>query len=214
MFETKKFYLIGNNLSLDFVNTKFVDGDGDRELLESPADIMSWAVAVNLIDRETEEIYMASWVAKGERHLREALKFRSKLYELFVGIAHGHMIEGSTVESINEILAAQTGYTRVVRTETGFAKNFQADFREPKQLLAAIAASAADLLCYGNLDLIKRCEGENCILYFYDTTKNHARRWCSMAHCGNRAKANTFYRRKKAKGTESKRTRLSMNRSE
>jgi predicted RNA-binding Zn ribbon-like protein len=36
-------------------------------------------------------------------------------------------------------------------------------------------------------------------LYFYDTTKNHTRRWCSMTGCGNRAKAAAFYERKKSR---------------
>lgn len=27
-----------------------------------------------------------------------------------------------------------------------------------------------------------------CILFFYDTTKNYSRRWCSMSACGNRMK--------------------------
>jgi hypothetical protein len=33
------------------------------------------------------------------------------------------------------------------------------------------------------------CEAGNCSLWFLDVSKGHARRWCSMAICGNRAKA-------------------------
>jgi predicted RNA-binding Zn ribbon-like protein len=29
------------------------------------------------------------------------------------------------------------------------------------------------------------CKNQACILYFYDTTKNHRRNWCSMGICGN-----------------------------
>ncbi|HNJ42487.1 MAG TPA: CGNR zinc finger domain-containing protein [Acidobacteriota bacterium] len=35
------------------------------------------------------------------------------------------------------------------------------------------------------------------MIYFYDTTKNHTWRWCSMSLCGNRAKAAAHYRRKR-----------------
>lgn len=39
------------------------------------------------------------------------------------------------------------------------------------------------------------CGATNCILIYYDTTKSRTRRWCSMATCGNRAKAALFYKR-------------------
>jgi len=33
--------------------------------------------------------------------------------------------------------------------------------------------------------------------FFLDTSKNHHRRWCDMTRCGNRAKVQRFYARKK-----------------
>ena len=39
---------------------------------------------------------------------------------------------------------------------------------------------------------IRRCAQPDCVLYFYDTSKNGTRRWCSMKTCGNRAKAQRF----------------------
>ncbi|PPK68553.1 CGNR zinc finger domain-containing protein [Actinokineospora auranticolor] len=44
-------------------------------------------------------------------------------------------------------------------------------------------------------DRIKACAGPTCVLHFLDTSKNGSRRWCSMAGCGNRAKANRHYTR-------------------
>ena len=40
-----------------------------------------------------------------------------------------------------------------------------------------------------DFSLVRKCEGEGCTLWFLDLSKAHARRWCSMAVCGNRAKA-------------------------
>ncbi|MCI0410524.1 MAG: CGNR zinc finger domain-containing protein, partial [Acidobacteria bacterium] len=54
-----------------------------------------------------------------------------------------------------------------------------------------------DLLSEGDLTLVRKCENPACILYFHDTTKNHARRWCSMRACGNRAKVAAHYRRRR-----------------
>ncbi len=77
----------------------------------------------------------------------------------------------------------------------GFEKRFRAEFREPAQLLWPVAESACDLLCYADLTLVKKCENPICVLFFYDTTKNHSRRWCSMSVCGNRMKVAAHYQR-------------------
>ena len=59
----------------------------------------------------------------------------------------------------------------------------------PQQLLQPLAEAIADLVCNEDFRLIRACEGKVCVLFFLDKTKSHARRWCSMAICGNRAKA-------------------------
>jgi predicted RNA-binding Zn ribbon-like protein len=59
----------------------------------------------------------------------------------------------------------------------------------PEQLLLPLAEAIGDLVCNADFRLIRACEGAACSLTFLDRTKAHARRWCSMAVCGNRAKA-------------------------
>ena len=68
--------------------------------------------------------------------------------------------------------------------------------RTPQQALAALAEAAAELLVSGDFELIRRCESETCVLWFYDRTKSHGRRWCSMATCGNRHKVMAFRKRR------------------
>jgi predicted RNA-binding Zn ribbon-like protein len=58
-----------------------------------------------------------------------------------------------------------------------------------RTLLARIAEDFARFLSSADPRLLRRCANEQCSLYFYDTSKNHKRRWCSMEYCGNRAKA-------------------------
>jgi predicted RNA-binding Zn ribbon-like protein len=62
-------------------------------------------------------------------------------------------------------------------------------------LLGPVAEAVAQLLAEGNFALVKQCEHPDCILWFYDRTKSHKRRWCSMAQCGNRYKAAQFRKR-------------------
>ena len=51
-----------------------------------------------------------------------------------------------------------------------------------------IARAMAELVCDHDFTQVKACEGPTCTLLFVDRTRGHARRWCSMAVCGNRAK--------------------------
>jgi predicted RNA-binding Zn ribbon-like protein len=46
----------------------------------------------------------------------------------------------------------------------------------------------ADLVSNEDFSCIRACEGPTCTLVFLDRTHGRARRWCSMASCGNRAK--------------------------
>jgi predicted RNA-binding Zn ribbon-like protein len=140
---------------------------------------VAWAVRANLSDLSQAKSLLQGWSGrpKAARVLKFALDFRETLREM----------------------KEETGYAEVVRTEEGFEKRFRADFNDPGRLLTPIAEAAADLLCYGNFAYLKKCEGADCVLHFYDTTKNHSRRWCSMAACGNRAKAATFYQRQNKK---------------
>jgi predicted RNA-binding Zn ribbon-like protein len=42
-------------------------------------------------------------------------------------------------------------------------------------------------------DGVRQCDQPECVLYFFDPSRR--RRWCSMAGCGNRAKARRHYAR-------------------
>ena len=58
-----------------------------------------------------------------------------------------------------------------------------------QDLLLPIAEAMGDLLCNVDFASVRKCESPACTLWFRDVSKNHTRRWCSMAICGNRAKA-------------------------
>ena len=59
------------------------------------------------------------------------------------------------------------------------------------------AASLIELLRAGS-EKLKGCANEACVLVFHDTSRGGRRQWCSMAACGNRAKARRHYAKRKA----------------
>jgi predicted RNA-binding Zn ribbon-like protein len=61
-------------------------------------------------------------------------------------------------------------------------------WRNPDALLLPVGEALARLVCDEDFSHVKACEGAACTLLFADHTRGHARRWCSMALCGNRAK--------------------------
>ena len=70
-------------------------------------------------------------------------------------------------------------------------------WRKPESLLYPLAEEIAKVICTSDFTYIKGCEGKACTLLFVDETQRHGRRWCSMAVCGNRAKAAAFAARAK-----------------
>jgi len=61
-------------------------------------------------------------------------------------------------------------------------------WRSPEALLLPIGEAMARFVCEDDFADVKACEGQSCTLVFADRTRRRARRWCSMAICGNRAK--------------------------
>lgn len=48
----------------------------------------------------------------------------------------------------------------------------------------------------GSWHRFRRCADPNCLTVFYDRTKNHSGKWCSMQSCGNRNKVRAFRERR------------------
>jgi predicted RNA-binding Zn ribbon-like protein len=163
----------GNHVALDLAAT--LAGrlkDQPRELLGTPADLDGWLVSSGLADRKpgarAEDLALA-------RELREAI----------YAVASGETSIGVR-ERLNEIAALSAAAPRLTPSG-GLA--FDGDARA---LLATIARQAVELFGGPSRERIRQCEGEGCALLFLDLSRSGARRWCSMAGCGNRAKARTF----------------------
>jgi len=58
-----------------------------------------------------------------------------------------------------------------------------------------VAAAVAQLAIRGDWERVKICPADDCAWAFYDESRNRSRHWCSMAVCGNRAKARAHRQR-------------------
>ena len=195
----RNFPMIGSHRCLDFVNTELIEQGRRVDLLQDFGDLVDWLEQAHVLGRAQAKQVLRRWgrTSKGAGALSEARAFRRLLREMAEGIVHGKRPSTVALDKINALLRSRTVDVALVRTRRGFERQVSFRPREPHHLLVPVAESASDLLCHGDLALIVKCQNPRCILYFYDATKNHARRWCSMTVCGNRMKVAAHYQRRR-----------------
>ena len=202
MVTRKPYYdACGGILCLDFVNSVGRPAHEPlRETLDAYDDLVLWseqartltpAAARRLRRAAREDADVARQVLERARALREA-SFRA-----FYAIVHGKQAKPADLKTINSEVADALAHARVEAGADGYAWAFESSSTLDAPLWP-IARSVAELLVSDDLARVKECANERCLWVFLDKTKNHARRWCEMKSCGNRAKVREHRRRKRA----------------
>ena len=194
--ETDAFRFVGENLALDFVNTRTDEHGTISDVLTSFADVVAWLAAAGVLSRGDARALRAF---EGSRQADDAhgevRAFRDVLRAMLDEHRERGVIGSRFVASINERLDACGCARALVRDGDGYAVRVQYRFERPRDVLMPLANAAAELIAHEDLTRIKRCGGDCCDMYFLDTSRNRSRTWCDMAVCGNRAKAAAYYRR-------------------
>lgn len=197
---TRSFLILGNLACLDLVNTEAVFAGEPVDLLRDFGDLMDWLQQARVLAEPAVAAARERWGDKPEAAaaFRQALTLRSSLRQMVQRLSEGKGATDDQVAAINRVLAGRPAYRQLTRKGKGFSSTLVSDAESAAHLLVPVAESAAWLLEQGDSSLLRRCENPRCILFFYDTTRNGRRRWCSMAGCGSRAKAAAYYRRTRA----------------
>jgi predicted RNA-binding Zn ribbon-like protein len=99
------------------------------------------------------------------------------------------------LEPLNHLLERDEAFSQLVPYQDGDGAQLELHmtrrWRSPDSLLLPIGETLARFVCQEDFTDVKACEGHSCTLMFADHTRRRARRWCSMAACGNRAKQAT-----------------------
>lgn len=180
------FPFLAGSLWLDFVNTEGMVRGERTDLLATPDDYVRWATAAGLKSARASTSLLA-----------EAHRLRAALRAAVEALSAGKDVPASSLAIMNRILQARPGHFAVRREQGRYRRDFIDSGSKRPTVLARIVDSAVTLLCQDARPLVRRCDNPACILFFYDTTKNHGRRFCSAAVCGNRMKAAAHYRRRK-----------------
>ena len=198
----QKFLFVGNHPCLDFINTQMIVKGEPTDLLGGFEDLISWLLQARVLAKTQADVVRAELSHDQMSSLLEQAKsFRATLRGLAERLVASKPVPDSTIITINRFLSQRSGYPQLVRRKRGFEQRFHSAATPAQSVLAPLAEATSDLLCRANVALIKKCGNPSCILYFYDTTKNHTRNWCSMQLCGNRLKVAAHYRRSRGKAS-------------
>lgn len=184
--------LVARRLALDFANLS----PSSRDL--SWYEFVSFLVDAKLISHDRAgrlRPLLSTEPQAVDAVLLRILRLRESLRAVFASLVEHESFPASWAEPINEILRITEGHDELVSQKGAWSLQFVARESGLDWLLAAIARSAAELLVEGPRAPIRRCANQNCRLFFYDDSRTHRRRWCSMAVCGNRHKVASFLRR-------------------
>lgn len=177
-----RFLWVGNWRAVDFVNTDIVLEGKPVDLLGEPADLTAWLSEAGV---DGPDKALASR-AKQDEILRKAKAYRALLRGGLVEITYRRALPMALLKATNAMLAQEKPVERLTQSVTGYQLLLERRFERPASFVAPIAESFAKLLVEGDLRRLRKCKNEDCVLYFYDTSKSGTRSWCSLDICGNK----------------------------
>jgi predicted RNA-binding Zn ribbon-like protein len=184
---------IADALGLDFLNSVATPVDTEVDWIGDGDGLLVWLEQAQLVPAEILKA-LRTQAMPGEFD-NVAAQARG-LREWFRGFVRRHkgrpLTSGvlSELEPLNRLLERDEGFARVAARDhaSGLAFRAMRRWRSPEALLLPVGEALAKFVCEEDFSNVKACEGPACTLMFADHTRGRARRWCSMAICGNRAK--------------------------
>ena len=152
-----------------------LDVEAGTDSIATPAGLRSWLAERSLAPADLRPT---------DDDVARVAEFREALRALL------HANNGGELgpEELRRLNRAGRGGLRVrFRQDGGAALEPQ-----PEEPIAAaiggVVAIVFTAISDGTFDRLKACPGRDCGWAFYDRSKNHSAKWCSMAVCGSREK--------------------------
>ena len=175
---------VGDDLAINFINTRRMVEAQLTDTLQSDSDVKAWLRKLEVPVAKGALPFGDGVLLKGARELREialaAVQDRKSGKKPSLVALNRFLANAPSHPALTTDDARNIHVTRVYGKETVEA------------FLAPVAEAVADLLADGDFNFVRHCEGNACVMWFYDRTKGHRRRWCTSTGCGNRAKVAAF----------------------
>jgi predicted RNA-binding Zn ribbon-like protein len=177
--------LLADHPALDLLNTRMMVDGQRQDLLGTDAEAAAWLQQIGFgpaIDVEGDDGHLLARLRTLRDSVEGLLAARRENRP-----ADPAALNAFLLAAVPQLVWGEGGAPVLDRFRQGDAAS---------QCLSRLAYAAAELLAEGDFNLVRKCENAECSLMFYDRTKAHKRRWCSMALCGNRHKVAEFRKRR------------------
>jgi predicted RNA-binding Zn ribbon-like protein len=190
---------IADALGIDFLNSLATPVDTPVEWLASGADLIEWLEQAKLVATDVLGTVRRSSIPGELDAVAGQARALREWFREFVRQHKGKPLKTDALQELaplNRILERDEEFVQIVKRDRvldepghgALAWRSLRRWRSADSLLLPIARAIGDLVCNEDFVQVKACEGATCTLLFLDRTHGRARRWCSMAACGNRAK--------------------------
>lgn len=172
----------------------------ERERLQSYADLLAWSEQAGTVPHATGKALReaADSAPRAARMAyRETIRARADLHVLFVALASGQRPAPPVIASLNR--RSREAMAHLVLRPVGQQVGVDWDpvIRLDRPLWPVLRAMLG-LLTSANVDRLRLCANPECGWVFLDQSRTGNRRWCAMRECGSRAKAQSYYHRRRA----------------
>ena len=186
---------IADSIGLDFLNSIATPVDTPIDWLDSGDGLLKWLAQAKLVPADAlDELKARAMPGELDKVAEEARALR----EWFRSFVRKHMGRPLTPKALqdlgplNRLLERDETFSQISRHRHSGGDRLELQmmrrWRPAGSLLLPIGEALAHFVCEEDFTDVKACDGHSCTLVFADHTRRRARRWCSMAICGNRAK--------------------------
>lgn len=185
------------DLCLGYVNTVTWRGsDPPTESLHDLADVLAWlekSAGVGPAALQPLRAWAREHPKKAAALFDDSIALREALFRTFSAFATGDVVRDADFATLRDAVGDAPARRQIARADGAYAWRVEALRPAAADLLVPVLWSAGDLMLRAGERRIRRCANDKCLWLFVDASKSGTRRWCDMAFCGNRAKAQRHY---------------------
>ncbi len=175
-------------VTLDFVNTDELDGGKWVDTLPTLRDAAAWLIERGLLYPEEAGPLGRLDEARQQAMLERLRDARAAIRAVVASLVTGDPAADSAVATVNKLLRARTA-VELADADGAIVARHRHVGDAFDGALAGLVEPLVDAVASGDTGRFRVCANDGCLWVFEDTSRTGRRRWCSMASCGNRAKA-------------------------